>query len=114
MQSTVCTPVLRLGGELKFQNFGRGQFQGVSYNGGEGVFFLGRDQFILDSFSYFETQVFKTSKIFACITLIFNIHIFRFKMDTGSQVDILNLKLNPNFLVQKGVSFHPSLGPQNH
>ena len=113
MQSTVCTPVLRLGGELKFQNFGRGQFQGVSYKGGEGVFFLGRDQFILDSFPILK-HVFKTSKIFACITLIFNIHIFRFKMDTGSQVDILNLKLNPNFLVQKGVSFHPSLGPQNH
>ena len=62
MQSTVCTPVLRLGGELKFQNFGRGQFQGVSYNGGEGVFFLGRDQFILDSFPILKHKFSKLQK----------------------------------------------------
>ena len=58
-------------------------------------------------------QDFKNSKIFVCGSLIFNIHIFRFKMDAGLQVAILTLILNLNFLVQGAVSFHSSVGTQN-
>ena len=47
---------------------------------------------------------FKNSKGFAYDTLIFNIHILRFKMVAG---------LNLNFLVQGAVSFHPSVGHKN-
>ena len=44
--------------------------------------------FILYPFSHFETQDFKNPKFFTCSTLIFSIHIFRFDMDAGLQVDI--------------------------
>ena len=42
--------------------------------------------FILCPFSHFEMQDFKNSKIFGA--LIFNIHIFRFKIHAGLQVHI--------------------------
>ena len=45
-------------------------------------------KFILCPFSHFEMQEFKNSKHFACSVLIFNIHIFRLKVDAGLQVDI--------------------------
>ena len=44
-------------------------------------------QFILSPFFHFEMQDLKNSKFFACDALIFNIHIFRFKMNAGLQVD---------------------------
>ena len=53
-----------------------------------GIYFLRGGQFILHPFSHFEMQDLKNSKTFACCTLIFNIYIFRFKMDAGLQVDI--------------------------
>ena len=39
-------------------------------------------------FSYFEMQDLEISKIFTCGALIFNIHIFRFKIHAVLQVDI--------------------------
>ena len=55
---------------------------------GGGVDFMEAGWFILHPFSHFETQDFKNPKFFTCSTLIFNIHIFRFNMDAGLQVDI--------------------------
>ena len=52
-----------------------------------GLYFLGQGQFILHSFPCFEMQDFKNLKIFACGLLIFNIHIFKFKMDAELQVN---------------------------
>ena len=54
---------------------------------GVGLYFLGQGQFILHSFPRFEMQDFKILKIFACNALIFNIHIFKFKMDAELQVN---------------------------
>ena len=53
-----------------------------------GVDFMEGGWFILHPFSHFETQDFKNPKFFTCSALIFNIHIFRFNMDAGLQVDI--------------------------
>ena len=53
-----------------------------------GLYFLGGGQFILHLFPHFEMQDFKSSKYLGGSALIFNIHIFRFKMDAGLQVDI--------------------------
>ena len=55
---------------------------------GGGVDFMEGGWFILHPFSHFETQDFKNPKFFTCSALIFNIHIFRFNMDAGLQVDI--------------------------
>ena len=51
------------------------------------MYFLGGGQFILRLFSRFEMQNFRNSKLFACSALIFNIYIFRFKMEAGLRVD---------------------------
>ena len=56
-------------------------------SGGGRLYFLGGGQFILRLFSRFEMQNFRNSKLFACSALIFNIYIFRFKMDAGLRVD---------------------------
>ena len=56
--------------------------------GGGGVDVMEGGWFILHPFSHFETQDFKNPKFFTCSALIFNIHIFRFNMDAGLQVDI--------------------------
>ena len=66
--------------------------EGVVLWGREGIYliyFFKGDQFILLTFSHFEIQDFKNSKILVCGTLIFNIHIsiFRFKIHVGLQVD---------------------------
>ena len=53
-----------------------------------GVYFFGGGQFILRPISYFEMLDFKSSKTLACGALIFNIHIFRFKIHAGLQVNI--------------------------
>ena len=55
---------------------------------GRGHISLGGSHFILRQFSHFEMQGFKNSKIFACGALIFNIHIFRFKIHAVLQVVI--------------------------
>ena len=84
---------------------------GVALWGGW-VYFLGRRQFVLCPFSHFEMQDFKNSKLFACSTPIFNIHIFRFKIDALLEIDA-DFTMNPNFLDQGAVSFHPLVGTQN-
>ena len=94
--------ILDLLGEVKiFLISGGGAGGRGGEGGGEGVVLWGReriyliyffkgDQFILLTFSHFEIQDFKNSKILVCGTLIFNIHIsiFRFKIHVGLQVDI--------------------------
>ena len=74
----------------------------------EGLYFFGGGQFILCPFSQFQ----KISKFFACGALIFNIHIFRFKLYAGLQIDI-DFNTESNSLVQGAVSFHPSMDTQN-
>ena len=53
-----------------------------------GLCFFGGGPLILCPFSHIEMQHFKNSEIFASDALIFNIHIFRFKVHAGLQVDI--------------------------
>ena len=76
---------------MEFWTFGLGQnifdFRGRD-SPMRGGHFLGEGQLILHRFSHFEMQDFKNSKSFACGTIIFIIHISRFKMDAGFQVDI--------------------------
>ena len=67
-------------GKLEFSNF--------LFWGEVKIFDFRGCQFILSPFSRFEMQDFKNSKMFACDALIFNIHIFRFKMNAGLEVDI--------------------------
>ena len=96
-------PPLRLGGGvgiLEFRVLGGGQ-NILDFRGGGGcamrwVYFLGGGQFILHSFSHFEMQDFKNSKL-ACSGPFFNIHIFRLKIDALLQIDV---HLNLNFLIQ--------------
>ena len=81
------------GGSWNFQIFcsgGRSKFliSGVGCPMWGKLYYLGESQFILSPFSRFEMQDFKNSKMFACDALIFNIHIFRFKMNAGLEVDI--------------------------
>ena len=82
-------PPLMLEGELEFWFLWGGQniFDLSCSMRGRGLYFFGGTQFILRLFSHFEMQDFKNSKSFAC-ALIFNIHIFRFKIHAGIQVDI--------------------------
>ena len=55
---------------------------------GGGVLFLRvKSVHFLSIFSFWNAQDFKNSKLFVCSALIFNIPIFRFKMDAGLQVD---------------------------
>ena len=72
---------------------------------GEGYFFRG-GQFILRSFSHFEMQDFKGSKIFACGAFIFNIHIFRFRMHARLQVDI-DFNIESKFSFSRSGFFSP-------
>ena len=93
---------LRLGRRVRILDFwgevkilfisGSGEGEGVALWGREGIYliyFFKGDHFILLTFSHFEIQDFKNSKILVCGTLIFNIHIskFRFKIHVGLQVD---------------------------
>ena len=73
-----------------------------------GVYFFGGGQFILHPFSHFEMQDFKNSKSLGA--LIFGIHIFKFKMGAGLQVDI---DINTEYKFSWAVSFHLSVGTQN-
>ena len=50
-----------------------------------GIFLRGRS---VPSSSTLKFKILKIQKIFACGAFIFNIHIFRFKMDSRLQVDI--------------------------
>ena len=52
------------------------------------LYFFWGGQFIVRVFSYFGMQDLEISKIFTCGALIFNIHIFRFKIHAVLQVDI--------------------------
>ena len=52
-----------------------------------GLYFLGEGQFILHPFSRFEMKDLQNFKIFAWGAFIFNIHIFKFKMDAELQVN---------------------------
>ena len=109
-------PLLRLGEESEFWNFEfLGEVKIYLILGGcpmRGLYFLGGGQFVLHPFSHFEMEDFKNSKLIACSALIFNIHIFRFKIDAGLQVDV-DFTLNLNFLVQGAVSCYPLMGTQN-
>ena len=76
------------------------------------VYFLWGCQFILCPFSHFEIQDFKNLKLFDCCALIFNIHIFRFKIDAGLQVDP-DFTINLKFLLQRAVCLSPLVDTQN-
>ena len=84
IRESVKNDVIITLGELEFWVFGGGQnifnFRGVWPGGG---YFLGGGQFIVCLFSHFEMQNFKNSEIFVCGTLIFNIYIFRYRMDVN-------------------------------
>ena len=85
----VCTPPPTPRAKVRRRNWnfeflGRSKFL---ISGGGRLYFLGGGQFILRLFSRFEMQNFRNSKLFACSALIFNIYIFRFKMDAGLRVD---------------------------
>ena len=74
----VC-PLLRLGEVLEFWIFGfLGRSKYFWFQGGRGYIYLGK----VSSFSVHFT---KNSKNFACGTLIFNIHIVRFKIHARLQ-----------------------------
>ena len=55
-------------------------------------------------------QDFKNSKIFVCGALIFNIHIFRFKMDAGLHLDI-DFNTESKFSCSRSSFFLPLSGP---
>ena len=78
-----------------------------------GVYFVGGGHFILCPFSHFEMQVFKNSKYFFLQHPQYSFSDLRQMQGIYClQVDI-DLTLNLNFLFQRAVSFHPSLGTKN-
>ena len=72
-----------------------------------GVYFFGGGQFILHPFSHFEMQDFKNSKTLGA--LIFTIHIFKFKMGAGLQVDI-DFNTESKFSCPRSSFFSPFSG----
>ena len=86
----VCTPA-KARVEMEFWNFGyfRWEGGGLSYEGG--YIMLGEVSGSVHStsiFPFLKSNISKIQKIFVCGTLIFNIHIFKFKIHAGLQVDI--------------------------
>ena len=70
------------------------------------VYFLWGGQFILCLFSHFGMQDLKNSNFFAWSTPIFNIHIFRFKMDAGLKV-CFDFNAESNFFCSRSSFFSP-------
>ena len=73
------------------------------------LYLLGGGQYILRIYSDFEMQNSENSKIFACGALNFNIHIFRFTMDAGLQVDI-DFNTESKFSFPRSSFFSPLSG----
>ena len=73
------------------------------------VYFFGEGQFVLCPFSHFEIQDLKISEILSCGTLIFNIHIFRFKIHAGLLV-VNDFYIESKFSCLRNSFFWPCSG----
>ena len=99
--------------ELEFWNFGFWEeveiflISGWCYPMRKGYISWGEVSSFSVHFLIFKCKISKFQKIFASGTLIFNIHIFRFKTDAGLQVDI-DFNTESKFSFSKS-SFYSSL-----
>ena len=108
-------PLLRLGGVGILELWVLGGVQNIfDFKGGCSlrsvmVYFFGEGQFVLCPFSHFEIQDLKISEILSCGTLIFNIHIFRFKIHAGLLV-VNDFNIESKFSCLRSSFFWPCSG----